>query len=180
MAQMTWEKSTDKRKNDELFKKGWFERAKFTIGGLLILGAVVYLMFSSTISGARFFITVEEILTDPTYANQTVRITGAVIGETIEYDSQEGIITFTVAHIPSEFDDLADALHEAVNNTTPETQLRIFVEDSAMPDLLQHEAQAIMTGELRDDGIFYASELLLKCPSRFNEMAPDGIAGHGA
>ena len=38
-----------------------------------------------------------------------------------------------------------------------------------MPDLLQHEAQAIMTGRLGDDGVFYADELLLKCPSRYEE-----------
>jgi cytochrome c-type biogenesis protein CcmE len=39
--------------------------------------------------------------------------------------------------------------------------------EGPVPDLLQHEAQAIMTGELGTDGVFYASELLLKCPSRF-------------
>ena len=45
-----------------------------------------------------------------------------------------------------------------------------------MPDLLQHEAQAILTGALGVDGVFYASELLLKCPSRFEESTgPEGL-----
>jgi hypothetical protein len=34
------------------------------------------------------------------------------------------------------------------------------------------KAQAILTGQLDDNGVFYASELLLKCPSRYEEVAP--------
>jgi cytochrome c-type biogenesis protein CcmE len=41
-----------------------------------------------------------------------------------------------------------------------------------MPDLLQDEAQAIMTGLLGDDGVFYADELLLKCPTKYEEAVP--------
>ncbi len=41
------------------------------------------------------------------------------------------------------------------------------------PDLLRGEAQAIMTGTLGADGIFYADELLLKCPTKYQEAVPD-------
>jgi cytochrome c-type biogenesis protein CcmE len=41
------------------------------------------------------------------------------------------------------------------------------------PDLLRGEAQAIMTGKLGADGIFYADELLLKCPTKYQEAVPD-------
>ena len=30
-----------------------------------------------------------------------------------------------------------------------------------------------MIGELREDGKFYADEILLKCPSRYEEAVPD-------
>ncbi len=40
------------------------------------------------------------------------------------------------------------------------------------PDLLRNEAQAIMTGHLGEDGIFYAEELLLKCPTKYEEAVP--------
>ena len=40
------------------------------------------------------------------------------------------------------------------------------------PDLLRHEAQAIVTGKLGGDGVFYADELLLKCPTRYEEEVP--------
>jgi cytochrome c-type biogenesis protein CcmE len=41
-----------------------------------------------------------------------------------------------------------------------------------MPDLLRNEAQAIMTGHIGEDGVFYAEELLLKC-HRYEEAVPE-------
>jgi cytochrome c-type biogenesis protein CcmE len=45
------------------------------------------------------------------------------------------------------------------------------------PDLLRDEAQAIMTGRLGEDGIFYAEELLLKCPTKYEEAIPEQAGG---
>jgi cytochrome c-type biogenesis protein CcmE len=44
------------------------------------------------------------------------------------------------------------------------------------PDLLRDEAQAIMTGHVGDDGVFYADELLLKCPTKYEEAVPSQVA----
>ena len=43
----------------------------------------------------------------------------------------------------------------------------------AKPDLLKHESQAIVSGSLDEDGVFQASELLLKCPSKYESILPD-------
>ncbi len=172
MAEIAWEKP----KNFDKPKRGLTsERTKFLVGGGLILAAVVYLLISGTMQGARFFITVDEIMNDPSYIDQTVRVSGAVVGESIEYDSENATITFTIVNIPSEFDDLATALHDALQDPNA-TRMDVIVVDEALPDLLQHEAQAILTGELGADGTFNASELLLKCPSRFEESSPDGLS----
>ena len=45
------------------------------------------------------------------------------------------------------------------------------------PDLLRKEAQAIVTGELGEDGVFYANELLLRCPTRYEEAVPAQVEG---
>jgi len=45
------------------------------------------------------------------------------------------------------------------------------------PDLLRDEAQAIMTGHVAEDGIFYADELLLKCPTKYEEAVPEQSEG---
>ncbi|MFZ4814475.1 MAG: cytochrome c maturation protein CcmE [Phototrophicaceae bacterium] len=144
----------------------------YLAGGLLLFSAAAFLMISGTVSGARYFITVDELLADNSYVGGgTVRITGVVIGSTIHYDTSNAnnpVITFTIANLPDGYADLGTALHEAANNPDA-TTLPIRVENEAMPDLLQHEAQAIVTGRLDENGVFQADELLLKCPSRFQE-----------
>jgi len=176
MVQATWEKP--KISSPDFDSKSG-ERWKFISAGLLLLGAVAYLILSGTATGARYFITVDEVVNNTDYLGQTVRISGAVIGDTIQYDSENLILDFTVAHIPPEFDDLAKTLYDAVRDPSA-TRMTVHLENEVMPDLLQHEAQAILTGQLGEDGVFYASELLLKCPSRYEEAAPDQvIANHG-
>ena len=66
---------------------GSSNRMKFIIGGLLIVAAVVYLIYSSTAASAQYFLTVEEVAQqgDDVYSRD-LRISGAVIGDTIEYD----------------------------------------------------------------------------------------------
>jgi cytochrome c-type biogenesis protein CcmE len=170
MTDVNWRKPkhSPKRKRSE--------RLKFIAAGLMILVAVLYLLISGTLQGARYFITVSEVLEDASYLGRTVRIAGAVDGESIDYDSERAIIRFEIVNIPSEYEDLALALREALRDPLA-PRLRIVVEDAAIPDLLQHEAQAILTGALSRDGHFQATELLLKCPSRFEEStAPEGLS----
>lgn len=174
MAEMTWEKPTESNKQNSLPNQK-SERWKFLLGGLLIFAAIIYLVITSTINGARFFITVDEVVADAAYQGEAVRLTGAVLGDTIDYEAATGNLSFTIAHIPREFEDLAETLHLAANNPDL-TQLVVQMDDTTMPDLLQHEAQAILTGTLGDDDIFYATELNLKCPTRFEEHTPNMLA----
>jgi cytochrome c-type biogenesis protein CcmE len=176
MADMTWEKS--KENTREQLKRGKSERWKFMLGGLLILGAIAYLVYNSTVSGARFFITVDEVVADSSYLGQAVRITGVVLGDSIQYEPSTGSLSFTIAHIPREYDDLATILNASANNPDL-NQLHVVMTNTTMPDLLQHEAQAILTGSLGEDGNFYATELNLKCPTRFEEHTPNMLAGEG-
>lgn len=157
------------------------ERLKFLIGGVLILAAVAYLIVSGTLTGARYFISVDDLLTNTDYVGQTVRVTGAVLGETITYDTETLTIEFTIANVREPYDDLALALHEAVNNPDAR-RVHVRVENTVMPDLLQNEAQAILTGTLDANGVFHATELNLKCPSRFIEGGPsqEDLAQMGA
>lgn len=168
MAEATWEKP---QSTAQPTGAGGNERLKFLIGGILILVAVGFLIINGTLSGARYYITVDELVGNPAYVGQTVRVAGAVDGATINFDSQNLIITFETANVPLDYDNLATALHEALLDTNGK-RLSVRVEGQPMPDLLQHEAQAIMTGTMGEDGIFHATELLLKCPTRFEEAQP--------
>jgi cytochrome c-type biogenesis protein CcmE len=152
-------------------------RAKFLIGGLLIVAAIVYLIASSTQAAAQYYLTIDELMVKgDTMRDRDVKISGAVDGETISYDAQSLTLTFDIANVPGDLDEieqaggLAEVLHQAVNN--PDAQRLTVMYEGPMPDLLRHEAQAIVTGRLGDDGVFHADELLLKCPTRYEEEVP--------
>lgn len=66
-------------------------------------------------------------------------------------------------------------LHAAVNDPA-QPRLKV-VYNGVKPDLLKNEAQAIMTGKLGADGVFYAQELLLKCPTKYEEALPQQSGG---
>jgi cytochrome c-type biogenesis protein CcmE len=166
MVQTTWEKPKvgDSQPNTR-------NRIQFILAGVILLGAVAYLIFSGTVTGGQYFLTVDEVVNNPEHIGQTVRVSGAVLGDTIDYDSQTLNLDFTIVNIPSEFENLAETLHIAVSDPNA-VRLPVHMENEVIPDLLQHEAQAIITGHIGEDGVFYATELLLKCPSRYEEAVP--------
>ena len=168
MAEATWEKPKSGTLPTVSGNNG---RWKFLGGGLLILAAVAYLMISGMSAGARYFITVDDLVGNADYAGKTVRVSGVVLGDTIQYDAENLILDFTVANVPMEYDNLADALRTAATNPDA-TRIPVHLENEVKPDLLRNEAQAIMTGVLGADGVFYATELNLKCPTRFEEAQP--------
>jgi cytochrome c-type biogenesis protein CcmE len=154
---------------------------KFVFGGILILGAVVFLIWSSTKATQEYFLTVDELnAKGSAVVDKNLRVSGAVVGDTIQYDPQSLTLSFEVAHVPGDNAELetegglAVALHEAVTDPARPRMKVVYV--GPKPDLLRDEAQAIMTGHLGEDGVFYAEELLLKCPTRYEEAVP-GQAG---
>jgi cytochrome c-type biogenesis protein CcmE len=153
-------------------------KPKFIIGFGMILAAVVYLIFSATSASAERFMTIDEMLAEgPAIVGDSIRITGAVIGDTIQYDPATLTLTFEVAHAPADFQEieeqggLAKVLYDAVNDPTRNRVKIIYI--GVKPDLLRTEAQAIMAGTLDENGVFHATELLLKCPTRYQEALPE-------
>jgi cytochrome c-type biogenesis protein CcmE len=152
-------------------------RAKFLIGGLLIVAAIVYLIASSTQASAQYYLTIDELVAKgASVEDRDIKISGAVDGDSIEYHAQSLTLSFTIINVPADLDKieeaggLAEVLHDAVMDESA-SRLQVIYE-GPMPDLLRHEAQAIVTGRVGEDGVFYADELLLKCPTRYEEEVP--------
>ncbi|HOW92240.1 MAG TPA: cytochrome c maturation protein CcmE [Anaerolineaceae bacterium] len=157
-----------------------FKTNKFLIGGILMLAAVALLVVTSLKGNAQYYLTVDELASGKAKAGSNVRVSGVVLGDTIVYDARTLNLTFTVAHIPGDNDEiearggLAKVLHEASIDPNA-TRIKVSY-NGVKPDLLTSEAQAIMTGVLGEDGVFYADELLLKCPSRYEDGVPSQVA----
>ena len=155
-------------------------RMKFMIGGLLIVAAVIYLIFSSTQANAQYFLTIRELQDKgQTMVGKDVRVSGAVVGDSIQYDPQSLTLNFAIAYVPGDNNEitkmggLAKVLHDAVQDKSlPRMQV---VYHGVKPDLMKDEAQAIMTGKMGADGTFEANELLLKCPTKYEEALPNQV-----
>jgi cytochrome c-type biogenesis protein CcmE len=155
-------------------------KRSYMIAGLLVVAAVGYLLVSSTSTTANFFLTIEEFRAlGDTVQDRNLTVSGAVIGESIHYDASIPQVTFTIVQIPGDPKEivagggLAMVLAAAVNN--PGAPRMDVVYEGVRPDLLQHEAQAIVRGYMQPDGSFHADDLLLKCPSRYAEDIPAQI-----
>ena len=99
------------------------QRAKFLLGGLLIAAAIVYLIASTTQSTSQYFYTVVELSNQGAAATgENVRISGAVLGDSIQYNPDSLELRFTIAHVPGDQDEvdarggLATVLHEAITD----------------------------------------------------------------
>ena len=150
---------------------------KYLVGGLLILAAMVYLVATAMSQGSQYFLTVGELLAQPEkYKDRPVRISGAVLGPSIVYNPETLELRFTIVDIPGDMKEieaqggLAAVLKKAVND--PNRARLQVVYYGPKPDLLRHEAQAIVTGRLDENGVFQAEELLLKCPTRYDAAVP--------
>ncbi len=173
MTELSWEKS----RAANLAKPVKSTRARFALVGFVILGVMAFMILSGTLNGKMSFLTVNEVKSRAELMGKPVRVTGAVVGSTIKFDSSTNTISFTMAHISLDAAELqnegglAKALHLAVLDSTAK-RIDVVVKNQPMPDLLQDEAQAILTGKLNSDGVFYADDLQLKCPSKYSASLP--------
>lgn len=133
----------------QITERGAGKNVKFIVGGLMVVLAVVYLIYSGIASNASYFLTVDELYAKgPQIENRTVRVAGKVDAATIDFNNRDLILTFDVLS---------------------ETDQRMpVVFNGPQPDQMREGAEAILEGKY-DGQIFMAQSLLLKCPSRYEE-----------
>ena len=110
-------------------------RAKFIIGGLLIVAAVVYLVVSSTQAAAQYYLTIDEMLTKVDELDgRAIKLAGAVDGESVEYDASTLTLSFTMANVPADLDEieqgggLAKVLYDALRDRIFNDPIRGFTD----------------------------------------------------
>lgn len=139
-------------------------KPKYLLGGALLFMAVAIVIIQGFASGDQYFLTVSQLRAKgPEIQNQSVRISGAVIGESIHFDAQALHLEFDIV--------------DSVEQISTQAPLRI-VYDGPKPELLQPHAQAIVEGRWAGDGTFHADSLLLKCPTRYEEQFPEQVQGN--
>ena len=114
---------------------------KVALLAVVVAGCVGYLVYSATASSAEYYQTIPEVRAHP--AAGDVRVLGTVEDG---YQRQGSQLSFTA--------------------TDGKASLPV-VYSGSVPDLFQPGIQVVVEGRLSGDGVFHASTLLTKCPSRF-------------
>ncbi|MBT3240063.1 MAG: cytochrome c maturation protein CcmE [Chloroflexi bacterium] len=150
------------------------------VSGILLLATSGFsLIKTSPEASAHYYLTINEAIANDSYSNMQIRISGAVIGDSIQHNQEKNELTFLLADLPADYSvvekpgELLDLLENVVNDPNIQTIQVVF--SGSPPALLVNKAQAIMIGEIQSDGVFYADEILLKCPSRYEEAVPDQV-----
>jgi len=122
---------------------------KLLIGGLVVVLAVGYLIYTAAQGSTAFYMTVAEVRAQGP-SERTVRVSGTIVGESIAWTPSDLSLQFEIS------DD---------SGTLP------VVYHGARPDMFQDGAEAVIEGKYAAGGSFEAHTLLLKCPSKYDEAA---------
>lgn len=132
-------------------------RVKFLILGLGVAATMVFLLVVGVGSGGVYYYTVDEFLTRHRDATGNFRVNGKVAEGTIERLPTGMDVTFAMT-------DGKNSLPVRYHGIIPDT----FVD----------KADVVVEGRLGEDGVFAASTLLAKCPSKYE--AADGAKSEAA
>jgi len=117
---------------------------------------------------------VSEVVNDSSLLNRQIRVSGAVVGESIKVESNIQQLSFLIADIPTDKElikqegGIEAVLENAVNDPDRQRLQVVYIGDK--PDRLANMVHAIIIGELHSDGIFYADGITLVVPSSYEEI----------
>ncbi|MBL7209022.1 MAG: cytochrome c maturation protein CcmE [Dehalococcoidia bacterium] len=122
-------------------------RIRFVVGGILLVLAVGYLLYLSLDSSVSYYLTVDELVDKGSEVHDTrVRVAGQVLDGSVDWNAEELELRFTIVG--------SDA-------TLP------VVYDGAKPDGLKADANVLVDGRYLPGRIFRATQILMKCPSKY-------------
>ena len=126
---------------------------KFIIGGVVVVGLIVYLMVSAIQSAGAYYREVHEVLAQQSsLTGRAIRVSGNIVPGSIVYTASTLDLSFKI-----------------VDPKNGDQQLPIHFH-GVKPDQMEREgSSAIVEGTLREGGTVEANNLLLKCPSRYEQ-----------
>ena len=122
-------------------------KKRFYIGGAIVLTAIAYLSYAGFAGGATYYYTVGELFEMGTSTGgENIRVSGEVAPGSVQQEAAGRTLGFTI--------------------TDGEENLPV-VYQGVVPDAFTVGGEVVVEGHLGPDGVFQASTLLAKCPSRY-------------
>jgi cytochrome c-type biogenesis protein CcmE len=133
-------------------------KRKFLIGGIIVLIAISALGFVAFRSAATYYYTVNEILNKAdSLSGQTVRVDGPVAANSlVQVQSSGNSVKFVL-----------------LDRTNSQDQLTVTYQGS-LPDAFKEGQDAVAEGKLTSTGVFAATQIIVKCPSKYQPQGQTG------
>lgn len=124
-------------------------RGKLIIALIVVVCTIGLLVRTAVTRASTFYVTVGQLYQEGASAeNQQSTVSGSIVGPSVKWDPGTRLLTF------------------AVEDQTGGRQLPVVYHGSR-PDNFSNNWPVIMTGTLTSNGTFEASNLLIKCPSKY-------------
>lgn len=122
---------------------------KLSIGVVVIVLSVAYLIFSGATGSTMYFLTVPEVQQKlTTLTGEPIRVAGKVTEDPVDWDVRNLSLAFVIG----------------------DGQSRVPVRYKGVkPDMFQPGVDVIVEGRLGQDGVLVASVLMTSCPSKYQE-----------
>ncbi len=121
--------------------------AKLVMVAAVIVAAVGYLVFTAVQTSAVYYMTVSELLASGQAAHgQPVRVAGNVVPGSIQQEAGTLVVNFQA---------------EDATGRIPVTYRGV------LPDIFGDGVEVVVEGKYQENGVFTASTLFAKCPSKF-------------
>lgn len=129
------------------------QRAKFVVGGAIVLAAMAYLIFVATAGSEVYWKSISDLRAQgPTLVGERLRIGGPVDFDSLRWDAE----TLTVRFNLLDLEDRSLSLPVVYRDVIPDT----FLTSSGV----------ILEGEYRPDGVFDADTMLVQCASKYEKV----------
>jgi cytochrome c-type biogenesis protein CcmE len=130
------------------------KKSKFLLGGLLVVGAVSYLIYTGIQETSTYYLTIEEFLPQrEALANEGIRVAGQVQAGSVNWDPKTLRLNFILG--PFKKDGVP----------VPATGVPVHYQ-GILPDMFAEGRDVIVEG--RSDGmVVMASTIMTSCPSKY-------------
>lgn len=126
-------------------------RLKFIVAGLIIVAAIAALAFQTFQSTMMFYLTIPEVRAQvategDVFYGRTIRVSGALHRESIDWNAK----TMDLAFHLNEGGDMFPVKYNGL-----------------VPDTFHHSDTVVAEGRYTREGVFEATTILVKCPSKY-------------
>lgn len=130
-------------------------KKKYLIGGLIIFVALCALGFVAFRGAATYYYTVAEILNKASSLNgQTVRVAGPVVVDSLQVNKSP-----------------VNSANFVMQDRDNSQLVLTVTYKGTLPDAFKEGTDAVAEGKLTPAGIFEATQIIVKCPSKYEPQA---------